>query len=629
LIEEERTAGGRALNLRPIGEELGGGWGLRSRYLPLVLLFAMCLAGTALLVRAVAVDYGARDVSRTAQERLRLISATLSTSIERFRYLPDVVARSREIEDLFRERGMSEKRLAANRLLERISNASGALALFVTDQAGLTIAASNFDSPGSFVGQNYSYRPYFQDAIAKGFGNYYAVGATTGQPGYFLATPITLDGAVIGVAIVKIDLLPVEQQWRDAGETVAMNDSQGVIFLSSEPQWRYTAIGPVSSGQLKQLTDERRYGEATIGAAGIMLSYEGSYEKAQLNGPGEHKRLRATASFGSDGWVLNYFADLGSVERLANTLALAAVLALMLAFAGLMIFLQRRKAQAVARRAMEVLEARVDERTSELRKMNDRLATEICERQVAERQLDVTRTNLTQAEKLAAIGQSFAGLAHEINQPLAALQTYIASTRLLVERGKLDVAKGNFDTMGDIVGRVSDLTNQLKRLARREGEDFGELDLGQQVRRTLTLLKFRFADLGIAAVDRLKDGVVIHGSGTQLDQVVLNLLNNAIDAVRHVEDPQIEVAMELGEGVCTLTISDNGCGIDLEEQTRLFEPFHTTKAAGEGLGLGLATANRIVNDHHGRLSYFSSALGGAGFRIDLPRVEVDRWRLRA
>ena len=629
MIEGQRAAGGRADNLRLMGEDTGGGWGLRRRYWPLLLLLAICLAATAFLVRAVAVDYGARDVSRTAQERLRLISATLSTSIERFRYLPDVVARSREIEDLFRQSATPEQGLAANQLLKRISDASGAMALFVTDRTGLTIAASNFDSPGSFIGQNYSYRPYFLDAIAKGFGNYYAVGATTGQPGYFLATPITLDGAVAGVAIVKIDLLPVEEQWRDAGETVAMNDSQGVIFLSSEPQWRYTAIGAVSPAQLRQLTEERRYGDATIGAAGITLRNEGGYEKAQLGSADAPQRLLATASFGPDGWVLNYFADLGSVERLANTLALAAVLALMLAAAALMIFLQRRKAQAVARRAMEVLEARVDERTSELRQTNDRLATEITERQEAERQLDVTRTNLTQAEKLAAIGQSFAGLAHEINQPLAALQTYIASTRLLVERGKLDVAKGNFDTMGDIVGRVSDLTNQLKRLARRKDEDFVELDLGQQVRRTLTLLKFRFADLGIAAIDRLEEGVIVHGSGTQLDQVVLNLLNNAIDAVRHVEEPQIEVAIETGEGVCALTISDNGCGIDAAEQARLFEPFHTTKAAGEGLGLGLATANRIVTDHHGRLTYFAPALGGAGFRIELPRVETDRGRLRA
>ncbi len=139
---------------------------------------------------------------------------------------------------------------------------------------------------------------------------------------------------------------------------------------------------------------------------------EGGYEKARLGRADAPQRLRATASFGPDGWVLNYFADLGSVERLANTLALAAVLALMLAAAALMIFLQRRRAQAVARRAMEVLEARVDERTtSELRQTNERLATEITERQEAERQLDVTRTNLTQAEKLAAIGQSFAGLA--------------------------------------------------------------------------------------------------------------------------------------------------------------------------------------------------------------------------
>ncbi len=168
MIEGQRAAGGRADTLRLMGEDTGGGWGLRRRYWPLLLLLAICLAATAFLARAVAVDYGARDVSRTAQERLRLISATLSTSIERFRYLPDVVARSREIEDLFRQSATPEQSLAANLLLKRISDASGAMALFVTDRTGLTIAASNFDSPGSFIGQNYSYRPYFLDAIAKG-----------------------------------------------------------------------------------------------------------------------------------------------------------------------------------------------------------------------------------------------------------------------------------------------------------------------------------------------------------------------------------------------------------------------------------------------------------------------------
>lgn len=602
---------------------------MRGRYLPLLLLFAVVLGATAFLVREAAVDYGARDVARTAKERLRLISATLSTSIARFRYLPEVVARSREIEDLFRQDMTPEKRLAANQLLERISSASGALALFVTDRTGMTIAASNFDTPGSFVGQNYSYRPYFLDALGKGFGNYYAVGATTGQPGYFLATPILIDQVVVGVAIVKIDLLPVEQQWRDAGETVAMNDSQGIIFLSSRPQWRYTAIGSVSPGQLRQLTSERRYGDAAIDAAGITFTKESGYERAIFGDENAPQRLRATTPFGPDGWLLNYFADLGSVERLANTLALAAVLAQLLALAGVMIFLQRRKAQAVARRALEVLEARVDERTSELRETNERLAREIEERQEAERQLDVTRTNLTQAEKLAAIGQSFAGLAHEINQPLAALQTYIASTRLLVDRQKLDVAKGNFDTMSDIVGRVSELTNQLKRLARRKDEDFVQLDLAAQVRRTLVLLKFRFADLGITTVDRLDDGVLVNGSGTQLDQVMLNLLNNAIDAVRACDTPVIEVMLTSEDAVCVLTVSDNGAGIDATEQTRLFEPFHTTKGPGEGLGLGLATVNRIVTDHHGRLSYFRAPLGGAGFRIELPRARSDCERKRA
>ncbi len=592
---------------------------MRWKYLILALVFMALGVGIPGLVQDATRKYGLREAAAQSHERLRLISATLSARIERFRYLPDVVARSSEIEDLFRAGMAEDKRPDINRFLARLSNASGAVALYVTDTKGLTIAASNYDTPDSFVGHDYSYRPYFRDAIANGNGSYYAIGTTTGQPGYFLSVPIKVDDKVVGVSIVKIDLLPVEKQWRDASEYVAMADSEGIIFLSSQPDWRYTATAPISPTALEQLKQERRYGDAAL-TPKIRVQQSSGFDLATVeNGDTSEQRLQVSAPFGEKGWTLIYFADLTDIRRQDDIVAIATALAGLLVLAGITIAVQRRRGRQAARRAFEQLEHRVAERTQQLKLSHDRLEWEIAERKEAERQLSVTRSNLSQAEKLALIGQAFAGLAHEINQPLAALSTYIASTRLLLQRRQYDPIGENIDTMNEVVGRISDLTGQLKRLARRSDDDFVDVDLGAIIRRILKLLKFRFSDLGIDVAREIGTGLNVQGSAAQLEQVILNLLSNAIDAVRNRKDPSIHISGATEEGWCVIAVDDNGPGIAADTGTQLFEPFYTTKLPGEGLGLGLATAHRIASDHGGTLSFVQSPLGGARFILRLRR----------
>jgi two-component system C4-dicarboxylate transport sensor histidine kinase DctB len=601
---------------REIGVQLGGA-SLRWKYLILALVFMTLGVGIPGLVQDATRKYGLREAAAQSHERLRLISATLSARIERFRYLPDVVARSSEIEDLFRSGMAEDKRPDINRFLARLSNASGAVALYVTDTKGLTIAASNYDTPESFVGHDYSYRPYFRDAMANGNGSYYAVGTTTGQPGYFLSVPIKVDDKVVGVSIVKIDLLPVEKQWRDASEHVAMADSEGIIFLSSQPDWRYTATAPVSPAALEQLKQERRYGDAAL-TPKIRVSQSSGFDLATVESDDQsEQRLQVTAPFGEKGWTLIYFADLADIRRQDDIVAIATALAGLLVLAGITIAVQRRRGRQAARHAFEQLEHRVAERTRQLKLSHDLLEREIAERKEAERQLSVTRSNLSQAEKLALIGQAFAGLAHEINQPLAALSTYIASTRLLLKRRQYDPIGENIDTMNEVIGRISDLTSQLKRLARRSDDDFVDVDLGAIIQRTLKLLKFRFSDLGIDVSREISPGLNVQGSAAQLEQVILNLLSNAIDAVRNRKDPSILISGVTEEGWCIIAVDDNGPGIAADTGTQLFEPFYTTKLPGEGLGLGLATAHRIANDHGGTLSFDPSPLGGARFVLRL------------
>jgi len=592
---------------------------------PYILLAAALLAilGATLFVRQEVLDYGLRATKTQAQERLKLIGATFSTRIERFRYLPEVMARSREIEDLFRNPS-PEASLAANHILARINAASGALALFVTDTTGHTLVASNYDQNGSFVGSNYNFRPYFRNAIQSGFGSYYAVGVTTGEPGYFLAVPVKLDGRNVGAAIVKINLLPLEQQWRDAGERVAVEDKEGVIFLSSEPQWRYHSQRPLDPADLARIRDEQRYGTVdpsvvTLGRSDIGWS---DLPVVSLTEEGvTTSRLMVSMPFAESGWKLLYFADLSFVIAQANIAAIAAGLAGLLVLAGMKIAQQQRQARKLELHARGELEMRVAERTKELSQANLKLADEIVERQRAQGQLDLTRNSLTQAERLAAIGQAFAGLAHEINQPLAALRTYLASTRLLAARMDIDAVHSNIDVMGEAIGRVSYLTDQLKRLARRDDADFGEVDLASSIGRIAELLKFRFADLGISFCNEIDRPLLVPGNSAQLDQVMLNLLGNAIDAVRNRSVRAIRVEGGLDGATCVVRVHDSGGGLDEDASNRLFEPFHTTKAAGEGLGLGLATVHRIISNHHGEIVAGRSPLGGALFTIRLSSVD--------
>lgn len=587
-----------------------------------VVLFAIAAALSVL--RESVLDYGLRATAVQSEERLKLIGATFRTRIERFRYLPEVIARSREIEELFRGAGSGPALAASNRLLARINAASGALALYVTDATGQTLAASNYDQPGSFIGYNYRFRPYFRDAMRSGFGSYYAVGTTTGEPGYFLAVPVKINGTNVGAAIVKIDLLPLEQQWREAGELVAVEDKEGVIFLSSEPQWRYHFKEPVENDDLARIHAEQRYRQTDLGLLKYSKTSVGwsrfPTASFDLNGT-QTARLMIEMPFTESGWTLLYYADLSSVMAQANTATVAAGLAGLLILAALKITHQKRQAQKTELRAKHELERRVAERTIELRHANHKLETEIVERQVAQEQLDKTRNSLIQAERLAAIGQALAGLAHEINQPLAALRTYLASTRLLATRRDMVAVQSNIDVMGDVISRVSHLTDQLKRLARRDDADFDEVDVSQSIDRVADLLKFRFTDLDISFHCNITRPLKILGNSGQLDQVMLNLLGNAVDAVRDSARREIMVKASFENGSCMICIHDSGHGLDEVTTSRLFEPFHTTKAPGEGLGLGLATVHRIVSNHHGQITADKSPLGGALFTLRLAGLE--------
>ncbi len=612
--------------LRPI---LSYAHDLRVRAVWLIVLTSFAvIGGVSWLTYRVNLNSAFAQIDRQASDQLHLIGSTFEVAVGRYRYLPTVLAQARQIGSLFEGPGNPATVDAANRYLENLNRTAGSAALFGLDLNGVARASSNWNSPTSFVGLNYQTRPYFRDALARGAGRFYAVGRTTGEPGYFLSVPILIAEREVGVAVVKIDLRPLARDWTTASEPVAIADEAGILILSAVPEWQYRPVDEIDSARINRLTVDHDYPAARL-ASGALLDRTGPEASGTLitlrqpapdtgSLSGSRERILFSRALEPHGWTLLYFAPLDEARRSARTSAMIAALSGLLLMALGLLWRQRLRNLVQERDAKQQLEVLVRQRTAELTAANTHLAAEIAEHRQAEVELRRARDDLIQADKLAAIGQALAGLAHEINQPLAALRTYLASTGQFLRTGNAQVAQGNLSIMRDVIDHLAGLTGRLKTLARRGGDGRRPIQFAASVGRVLELLRYRINDLGIELSAELDQEVQVLGDEARLDQVVLNLINNAIEAVEVGTDKRTLVRLASDGTEAILTVEDSGPGVLPEHANRLFEPFFTTKQVGQGLGLGLATVHRIVTDHGGSVACGRAALGGAVFTVRLP-----------
>jgi len=225
---------------------------------------------------------------------------------------------------------------------------------------------------------------------------------------------------------------------------------------------------------------------------------------------------------------------------------------------------------------------------------------------------------LVQAGKLAAIGQMSTSIAHELNQPLAALRTLSGNTVRFLERGELDVASANLRTINDLIDRMGRITASLRAFARR-GDDKGEASLGKSIDAALQLLGSRIDAMHLK-IHREHDDVQLAIDQTRLEQILVNLLGNALDAMQSQPLPELWLEGDFAEDKYRLQVRDNGHGIGLEARKHLFEPFFTTKPGAQGLGLGLTLSASLAAAAGGNLGVEHPAGGGTAFVLHLPRV---------
>ena len=569
----------------------------RGRGAALAGLMAILLA--ALAAWFAAYRYFVSEELAEADGRLSLYRSTVLAEIERFDHLAEVLSVDPFVIDGLVQAPSDQ----LNARLIRIARAAGVDAIFLMRPDGLTIAASNAGSGSSFVGENYGFRPYFQDALAGARGQFYGIGATTGLPGYFIADPVWGSGeTVLGVVAIKIDLSPFEESWRAAGEEVLLADQNDVVLLSSEPAWRYRALSPLSAADRAAIDATRQF----TGQPLDRLDWQVEGARARVQGA---ERLHVQTGDLPFGWTLHYLTSDAPVVTRASLSAggLLALAALFLIWAQ---FLRAQRLRVALRRS-EAEEAG-------LRRANDRLAEEIEDRRRAERRLRETRAELERKSRLAALGQLAASVTHELGQPIAAMKNHLAAHDMAPEPQAPRLA----GVIGGLVDRMEGITRQLKFFARSDQEPFEDVDLRHVLDAVLELMAPSLEAAGITVdIARPDAPVAARGSRLRLEQVLTNLMRNALDAMEDMAKPELSVALGQDDGCVWVEVADRGHGLGPGTLERLAEPFFTTRESGKGLGLGLAISSGILEDHGGRLDAGNRAEGGAVFRMILPQPE--------
>jgi two-component system C4-dicarboxylate transport sensor histidine kinase DctB len=553
------------------------------------------------------------------RDRLTLYGVALQSELEKSRNIPVVMSSDHEVAELLTIRpeiGPSDARLVVfDRRLEGLSDSLGVAAVYMLNRQGDIIASSNWNQgEGSFIGQHLDFRPYYIATQEGREGRYFAVGSTAARPGYYIATPVWSGGKVVGAMTVKTLLDELERGWSGGGERVFVTDRYGIVFITNTPQWRFHSLATLSDEVRDELKISRQYGDEPLPALGMVSG------NVLTQVAGENYVMVSQPLSDGSGWTLHVLLGVKEAQASARDRGLLIVAAMGMAILGLYFILHRGR---MLRRHTKELEHRVTERTAALLASNQRLTDEVVERTRAQDELKSKQEELVQAAKLAALGQMSAGMVHEINQPLAAIRGYADNAVTLLNLGRLDTAKENMCEIAGLTERMARITGQLKQFARKSSGRMEAVDVADAIEGALAILggALRAEDV-ILDWRRPSTNPHVLADSVRLQQVMVNLLRNALDAMKTVSERRLSITVSADDRSVDITVRDNGPGIGVEAMTQMFDPFFTTKPAGEGLGLGLSISEGITRGFGGQLSAANHPDGGAIFTMTLHRAEV-------
>ncbi|MBM7062410.1 sensor histidine kinase [Pseudomonas sp. UL073] len=580
-------------------------------------LFAVLLAVLSLWLAG---EHGRRQAYDELAERARrdadLNSVVLRTVLEKQRSLPFVLAQDRDIRDALVSRNAAALR-RIDQKFESLLAGTRASVIYLLDAGGLAVASSNWREPTSFVGSRYDFRAYYRQAAAEGSAEHYALGSVSKRPGLYISRRVEGPAGMLGVVVVKLEFDDVEHDWQRADDSSYVTDTRGIVLITSRPAWRFMTLAPVAAEQQGAIRESLQFGDASLAPLPIeprTPQGEPDVVRAQLPGaaaPAEF--LRVSTAVPATGWRLNLLVPTAQAVqgamRESRSLALFG-LGLLLGLAAFVLYRRQKAIQRATEQeqARLELERRVIERTQQLSRARDELQEQIDERLKAEASLQSVQQELVQANRLAILGQVAAGVAHEINQPVAAIRSYADNARTFLSRDNGEQAGRNLEQIASLTERIGTITDELRSFSRKGQRAIEPIPLVEVIDGALLLLGSRFRQR-YGRIDVVKPAAELRVMGTRirLEQVLINLLQNALEAVENHPDGRVEVSVSEQEEGVALIVSDNGGGIPEAIMAALFTPFNTSKEGG--LGLGLVISKDIIGEFGGRIEVASSVAG--------------------
>ena len=588
-------------------------------------LFGAAWSLVALLVVLTSGEVARRDARESAEHQASTAStlhaAVLRSELERHRSLPMVLAQNPDLAAvLTRPDATGAARLS--RKFEILARDVRAAAIYALDAEGRTLAASNWRLPTSFVGSSYRFRPYYYEAMRDGQATFFALGTVSGRPGLYLSRRVDGPaGQPLGVIVAKVEFDALEADWRASGEPTYVTDADGVVVVTTVPAWRFRTTQPLSADLRRRLAETQTAGSTVPGP--LPFNTAGTDLVRISSDIPEGLYAAASDPIPDIGWQVNLLSPSGDdISRaVASARWLGAMtVALLAALTGILLR-RRQRARAMASEAEQArieLERQIDLRTTELRSANDQLNHEIDERRRLETVRQDLQDELIQANKLATLGQIAAGVAHEINQPVAAIRTHADSASVQLRREDIEGALRSLANIDRLTERVGVITDELRAFSRKTRSGTVAVGVDSAIDGALLLVAGRLREKGIRLERHpAPAGLAVKAERNRLEQVVLNLLQNAIEALDGVPAPVIELGVRVKGRQAIIQVSDNGPGVTPAVRARLFTPFTTDKP--DGLGLGLVISRDIVAGFGGEL-VLDPTSSGARFSIRLAKA---------
>ncbi len=565
---------------------------------------------------------GLLGLAERNQQQLEQFVGHIEAQLARFEFLPELIAKNALLVEALNDADNSARINLVNHFLEDINRITGASDTYLMDTNGLTVAASNWQSERPFVGRNFSFRPYFTAAMQGQMGRYFALGTTSGKRGYYFAFPIIWAARVIGAIVIKMDLSNIEQRWSGRATQFVVTDRHGIVFITTQRDWLYQTTRTIDPQTREQIRLSRQYGDINIQSLDIeheeSLASDQSIFTFKTAQPGTGRSyLTLTRPMPDLDWSVSILSPLNEIRR--SSLASAVIvllLGILLIMLGLLLRQQQRRRLEQERfnlDAQRKLEQQVMLRTSDLR-------NEIEEHKHTEKILRDTRDELIQTAKLAVLGQMSASISHELNNPLAAIRSYADNARQFLQMERGGEVDDNLQRIADLTERMAKISAQLKFFARKSSGKLETVVIEFVIQSAIDVTRPQHKTMPLSInTEPVQPGLSVRADHVQLEQVLVNLISNAVHALEHTPDGEIIISTCRANGFVQLQVEDNGPGIDEAHLPLIFDPFFTTRESG--LGLGLSISSRIIDSMNGAMEVSNRPEGGACFKITLPAVE--------